>query len=67
MHIEQMLAPHGGQMTVLDDEQLTDIVGGLGPLSRVFAEFVSILWDCVKTGIDDVIDAAQEGYEDNRG
>ena len=67
MHNEHALAPVGGRITVLDDEQLTGIVGGFGPLSKIVGEFVSIVWDCLKTGIDDVIDAAKEGYEDNRG
>jgi hypothetical protein len=67
MHNEPALAPVSAHMPVLGTEELTEIAGGLGPLGRIFGEFVSILWDCVKTGIDDVIDAAKEGYEDNRG
>ena len=64
---DQARAHSGEQMIQLDEEQLAGIVGGLGPLSKVLGELASILWDCVKTGIDDVIDAAEEGYADNRG
>jgi hypothetical protein len=61
------LAASGEQLTRLDDEALTAIVGGEGPLSRIVSELVSILWDCVSDGLDDVIDAAKEGYGDARG
>lgn len=61
------LATSGEQLTALDDEALAAIVGGEGPLSRILSELVSVLWDCVKDGLDDVIDAAKEGYSDARG
>ena len=64
---DQALAQSGGQMIQLNDDQLAGIVGGLGPLGRILGELGSVLWECVRTGIDDVIDAAKEGYEDNRG
>jgi len=58
------LASPGEQLTELDDQALAAIVGGLVPWSRILGEMVQVLWDCVKTGLDDVIDAAQEGYGD---
>jgi hypothetical protein len=58
------LASSGEQLTQLDDAALAAIVGGDGPWSRIFAELVQVLWDCVKTGLDDVISAAEEGYAD---
>jgi hypothetical protein len=67
MHNERALAAIGGQMIPLDEEQLAEIVGGLGPFGKILTEFATIFWDCLKTGIDDVIDAAKEGYDDNRG
>ena len=58
------LASSGEQLTQLDDDALAAVVGGLGPLSRILGELARVLWDCVKTGLDDVIDAAEEGYGD---
>jgi hypothetical protein len=58
------LASSGKQLTQLDDAALAAIVGGDGPWGRIFAELVQVLWDCVKTGLDDVISAAEEGYAD---
>lgn len=60
------LASSGEQLTQLDDDALAAIVGGLGPLSRILTEIGSLLWDCVKTGLDEVISAAGEGYDDAR-
>ena len=64
---DHALADSGGQMTQLDDDALAGIVGGLGPWGRIIGEVVEVLWECVKDGIDDVIDAAKEGYGDARG
>jgi hypothetical protein len=58
------LAPSGEQLTELDDHALAAVVGGLGPASRIFGEIVRVLWDCVITGLVDVIDAAQVGFGD---
>jgi hypothetical protein len=58
------LAASGEQLTQLDDEALATIVGGEGPLARILGEIGRLLWSCVKDGLDDVISAAQEGYED---
>lgn len=58
------LASSGKQLTQLDDSALAAIVGGDGPWGRIFSELVQVLWDCVKTGLDDVISAAEEGYAD---
>jgi hypothetical protein len=60
------LAASGEQLTQLDDDALAGIVGGDGPWGTIFGEVVKFLWDCVKTGLDDVISAAEEGYGDAR-
>ena len=56
----------GEQLIELDDHALSAI-GGEGPLGTFLREVGTILWNCVKTGLDDVIDAAEEGYSDARG
>lgn len=61
------LAASGEQLIQLDDDALGAIVGGEGPLGRILGELISVLWDCVKDGLDDVIDAAKEGYSDAQG
>jgi hypothetical protein len=58
------LAASGEQLTQLGDDALAAITGGEGPLARILGEIAKLLWDCVKTGLDDVIDAAEEGYGD---
>jgi hypothetical protein len=58
------LAASGEQLTQLDDDALATIVGGEIPWGKIVGEAISLLWECVKTGIDDVIDAAAEGYGD---
>jgi hypothetical protein len=67
MHENYMLAGSGEQMIELDDKALSAIVGGDGPGKTILGQLISLLWDCVKTGVDDVIDAAKEGYSDARG
>jgi hypothetical protein len=64
MHDNDMLAASGKHLTELDNEALAAIAGGFGPLSRIIGEVVTMLWDCVKEGLDDVISAAGEGYDD---
>jgi hypothetical protein len=66
MHENYTLAASGEQMIELDDTALSSI-GGQGPLGTFLREVGTILWDCIKTGLDDVIDAAKEGYSDARG
>lgn len=66
MHDNYTLAASGEQLIELDDAALAAI-GGEGPLDTFIKEAIAILWDCVKTGLDDVIDAAKEGYGDARG
>jgi hypothetical protein len=58
------LASSDEQLTPLDADALATIVGGEGPWSKIVGELVKLLWDCVKTGLDDVISAAEEGYAD---
>jgi hypothetical protein len=59
-------AASGEHLMQLDDEALAAIVGGAGPLGTAAKKFVELLWDCVSKGLDDVIDAAKEGYADGR-
>jgi hypothetical protein len=66
MHANHRLAASGEHLTELDDEALAAIAGGFGPLSRILGEIASTVWDCLKEGLDDVISAAGEGYEDAR-
>ena len=58
-------APLGGHVTQLDDDALASVVGG-GPLATFLREVGTLLWVCVKEGLDDVIAAAEEGYQDAR-
>jgi hypothetical protein len=58
------LAASGEQLTHLDDAALAAIVGGEGPLSRILTEIAKVIWNCVKDGLDDVISAAEDGYQD---
>jgi hypothetical protein len=61
------LALSGEQLTELDDTALATIAGGFGiPWGKIAGEVLEVLWDCVKGGIDDVIEAAGEGYGDAR-
>jgi hypothetical protein len=62
---ESSLVPMGDNVTPLDDETLAAIVGG-GPLGTILREAVSVLWNCVKDGLDEVISAAEEGFADAR-
>lgn len=64
MLYDNALASQGGQPIPIDDETLATISGGDGPLIRIVTEFGKLLWECVKTGIDDVIAGAEEGYAD---
>ena len=64
MHENYTLAASGGQLTELDDQALAAIVGGEGPFRKFIDAVVSLMWDCVSDGLDDVIDAAKEGYAD---
>jgi hypothetical protein len=66
MHENYTLAASGEQLTELDDKALAAI-GGEGPLGTGLIELGKLLWDCIKTGLDDVIDAAKEGYGDAQG
>jgi hypothetical protein len=63
MHQNYTLAGPGEHTIELDDNTLSAI-GGEGPLSTALRELGSIIWQCIKTGIDDVIAGAEEGYAD---
>jgi hypothetical protein len=54
------------QMTPLDNEALAAIVGGEGPLSWLLKKVGELVFDCIAGGLDDLISAAKEGYEDGR-
>lgn len=60
------LASSGEQLTQLDDDALAAIVGGLGPVSWFLKEVGKVLLDCLEGGLDAVISAAEEGYDDAR-
>jgi hypothetical protein len=66
MHQNYMLAASGEHLMELDDTALSVIVGGDG-IREILKEVVKLLWDCVSSGLDDVIDAAEEGYSDAQG
>ena len=60
-----VLATSGEPITMLDEEALASIVGG--DWKTWLADKVGkLLTDCIFGGLDDLIDAAQEGYEDAR-
>ena len=63
---DSTLAASGEQLTQLDENALATIVGGEIPWGRIVGEGISILWECVKAGLDDVISAAEDGYSDAR-
>lgn len=60
------LASSGEQLTPLDDDALAAVVGGEIPWGKIIGEVVDLLWECLKSGLDDVISAAGEGYGDAR-
>lgn len=64
MLYDNALAGRGGQPIPLDDETLATITGGDGPVITVVKEIARLFWECIKTGIDDVIAGAEEGYAD---
>jgi hypothetical protein len=63
MHENYALAVSGEQPIELDDNALAAI-GGEGPWGTVLTEVGRVLWNCIKTGLDDVIAGAEEGYSD---
>ena len=64
MYENYTLTASGEQLIELHEDVLSAIVGGDGPLGKIAQGLFDLLWDCVKTGLDDVIDAAKEGYAD---
>ena len=60
------LAGSGEHITTLDDETLASVVGGDGWKEWVAKQVVTFVVDCVLNGLDTLIDAAEEGYEDAR-
>lgn len=64
MLFDNALADQGGQLIPLDDEALATISGGDGWVISAVKEIGRLFWECVKTGIDDVIAGAEEGYAD---
>lgn len=64
VHDYTLVVP-GEQMIPLDDAQLAAISGGEEAfIPKIFRELIILAWECVKTGIDDVIAGAEEGYAD---
>ena len=66
MYENDTLAASGEQLMDLDEDVLSAIAAGDGPLSKIAQGIIDLLWGCIKTGLDDVIDAAEEGYADAR-
>ena len=60
------LAGSGGHITTLDEETLASIVGGEDWKTWLLKKAAEVVVDCVFGGLDDLIDAIQEGYEDGR-
>ena len=61
----KVLATSGERITMLDEEALASIVGGDWK-SWVANKIGTILADCIGGGLDELIDAMQEGYEEAR-
>ena len=59
------LATSGERITTLDEEALASIVGGDWK-SWLANKVGTILVDCIGGGLDELIDAMQEGYEEAR-
>jgi hypothetical protein len=53
-------------ITPLDEELLAGVAGGEGPLSWIADKVGALLFDCIAGGLDDLIAAAKEGYQDGR-
>ena len=66
MHDMLAVAGSGDHITTLDDEALASVVGGDGWKEWVAKQVVTFVVDCVLNGLDTLIDAAEEGYEDAR-
>lgn len=62
----QGLALDGGRITVLDEQTLASIGGGDGWKEWLAKKVGELLFDCIAGGLDDLIAAAEEGYEDAR-
>ena len=60
------LAAAGEHMITLDDDALASVVGGDGWKEWLAKKIGELVFDCIAGGLDDLIDAAQEGYEDAR-
>jgi hypothetical protein len=60
-----VLVTSGEHITMLDEEALASIVGGDWK-TWIANKVGTLLTDCIFGGLDDLIDAAKEGYEDAR-
>lgn len=60
------LAAAGEHMITLDDDALASVVGGDGWREWLAKKIGELAFDCIAGGLDDLIDAAQAGYEDAR-
>ena len=54
------------QMTPLDDAALASIDGGDGPKEWILKKLIDLFVDCLTGSLDEIIAAAEEGYEDAR-
>jgi hypothetical protein len=66
MLITTALAASGEQIMALDEDALASVVGGDGWKEWLAKKIGELLFDCIAGGLDDLIDAAEEGYEDAR-
>lgn len=54
------------QLTPLDDAALASIAGGDGPRDWILKKLIDLVVDCLTGSLDEIIAAAEEGYEDAR-
>lgn len=60
------LAGSGEHITTLDEATLASIVGGDDWKTWLLKEAAKVFVDCISGGLDNLIDAIQDGYEDAR-
>jgi hypothetical protein len=53
-------------ITPLDDAALASITGGDGPVDWLLKKIATLVVDCLLGSVDEIIAAAEEGYEDAR-
>ena len=61
-----MLAVHGDQVALLDEQALASITGGDGLKDWLYKKVGELLFDCLAGSLDTIIAAAEEGYDEAR-